>query len=268
MSSAFFYNSLIVTVIIFMKPLLSALLFITLFSFSASAQIDQQMVHADSLYDLYEEKAALETYNEILANHPVNFTATWRSSLLYSRIGYRFNDEDKKITYFKTAKKRAEQALHLKPRNSYSNYVMAVAMGRMVLISGAKERVVASRAIKKYGERALRFDSTNAGAWHLLGVWHYEVDNLNFAERLAANVLFGGLPDGANTETAMRYIEKSIELKPEYLLYYYDLATVYEELDKEQAAIAACEEALNLPVLTPTDPTIKNDCKKLIDDLE
>lgn len=251
-----------------MKILTSTLLFTILLIISVSAQNTQEMARADSLYDLYEEEAALKVYNKILQDHPQNFKALWRTSLLYSRIGYRLKNEEKKVAYFNKAKKRTEKALEINPANTYSNYVMGVAMGRMALISGVSERVEASRKIKKYAERSLRFDSTNAGAWHLLGRWHYEVDNLNFAERLAANVLFGGLPDGASTQKAARYIQNAIELKPEFILYYYDLAVVFAELDKEVKAISVCQEALKLPSITPTDPQKKEDCRRLINNLK
>lgn len=251
-----------------MKYLLSTSFVIIFFATAASAQINSLKARADSLFEVYEEKAALKAYNKILAKHPQNVKALWRSSLLYSRIGYRLEDEDKKVRYFKKAKKRAKRALELKPKSTHTNFAMAVAMGRMALISGARERVAAARAIKKYGSRALRYDSTNAGAWYLLGRWNYEVDNLNFAEQLAANLLFGGLPDGASTRKAVRYIKKAIELRPKYIMYYYDLAVAYAELDKEAKAIATCRKALSLPSLTPTDPQTKEDCRELIDDLK
>lgn len=222
---------------------------------------------ADSLFKIYEEEASLAAYNKILENHPENFTALWRTSLLYSRIGFRIDDEDKKVTYFNKATRRAKHALEIKPKNSYANYVMGVAMGRMALISGAKERVAASRAIKKYAELAIKYDSTNAGAWHLLGRWNFEVDNLNFAERLAANLLFGGLPDGASTQKAAAYIERAIKLNPNYILYYHSLAQVYDELGKEKQAVALCRKALKLPSITPTDPIEKEKCRELIDDI-
>lgn len=249
-----------------MRAILPLLAICLSVSITASAQ-NTRAQRADSLFKLYEEKAALAAYNKILENHPDNFIALWRTSLLYARIGFRLDDEDKKVAYFKKAKKRAKQALQIKPKSSYANYVMAVAMGRMALISGAKERVAASRAIKKYADRAIRFDSTNAGAWYVLGKWNYEVDNLNFAERLAANVLFGGLPDGASTQKAAEYIRKAIALKPGYILYYYGLAQVYNELGNEHMAIAVCREALKLPSITPTDPEEKENCRELIDNL-
>lgn len=251
----------------FMKYLLAAFLCFA-FSISVFAQTSEEMARADSLFDNYQEEKALQAYNHILEENPNNFQSLWRSSLLYSRLGNQFDSEDKQKEYYRLGKERAERALAEDSTHTQSNFVMAVAMGRMALIVGAKERVAASRDIKKYADRSIEADPKNPGPWHVLGRWHYEISDLNFAERLAANVLFGGIPDGASTEKAVENIEKAIALNPQFILYYYDLAKAYERLDKEEEAIETCETALQKPVLVPDDERIKEDCRELIDDLE
>lgn len=248
---------------------LSVALFIFIFITDVGfSQTSAEMARADSLFENYQQQEALNAYDQILENEPKNFNALWHSSLLYSRLGNEFDDEDQQKAYFNKAKERAERALEVDPVHTQSNFVMAVAMGRMALIVGAKERVAASRDIKKYAERSLEADSSNAGAWHVLGRWNYEISDLNFAERLAANVLFGGIPEGASNEKATKYIEKAIELNPDMLLYYYDLAKAYDELGQEEQAVATCREALEMPSRAPEDDDTKEDCRELIDDLQ
>ena len=222
---------------------------------------------ADSLYQQFEEKQALDLYNQILEENPDHYEALWRSSFLHSRIGNRFDDEDDQEEYFNNGIDLAERALEVDSTDTQSNFVMSVAMGRKALISGARERVAASRDIKKYVDRALQYDSTNAGAWHVLGRWNFKIANLSWIERAAANTLFGGIPGNASNEKAAEYIERAIELNDSNLLYYYDLATVYEEMGQDQQAINACQSALDLPNLTPDDEGIKQDCRQLIEDL-
>lgn len=251
-----------------MKRLSLALFIFIFISDVGFSQTSAEMARADSLFENYHQQEALDAYNQILEDDPKNLSALWHSSLLYSRLGNEFDDEDQQKEYFNKAKARAERALEVDPLHTQSNFVMAVAMGRMALIVGAKERVAASRDIKKYAERSLEADSSNAGAWHVLGRWNYEISDLNFAERLAANVLFGGIPEGASNEKAAEYIEKAIELNPDMLLYYYDLAKVYDELGQEEQAVATCREALEMPSRAPEDDDTKEDCRELIDDLE
>ena len=251
-----------------MKHLLLTILCVGLSAGIAVSQSADELAQADSLFDNYQEKEALAAYNDILDEDPENLSALWHSSLLYSRIGNELDSDDQEKEYYRTAKKRAERALEVDADNSQANFVMAVAMGRMALIVGAKERVAASRDIKKYAERSLAADSSNAGAWHVLGRWNYEISDLNFAERLAANVLFGGVPEGASTENAVEYINKAIDLNPDFVLYYYDLAKVYEERGEDEKAVSTCKTALQKKAFSYDDKEAKEDCRELIDDLE
>lgn len=223
---------------------------------------------ADSLYQNYREEEALELYKKILEQEPNNFEALWRSSFLYSRVGNRLENKDQKKQYFNKAIDLAKKSLEVDSAHTQSNFVMSVAMGRKALISGAKDRVAAARDIKKYVDRALKYDSTNAGAWHVLGRWHFKVANLSWIERAAANTLFGGVPDGASNKKAAQSIERAIDLRENYLLYYYDLARVYDKMGKEEMAVSRCKTALAKPVLSSDDKRIKQNCRELIEDLQ
>lgn len=249
----------------------SIFLFLMLLFMSTTMQAqvsDSLLAKADSLYETYQEEEALDTYRQVLERDSTQYTALWRASFLYARVGNRFDDKDNKKEYFNKGIELAEQALKVDSTDTQSNFVMSVAMGRKALISGAKQRVAASREIKKFVDRALEADSSNAGAWHVLGRWHYKVANLSFVERLAANTLFGGIPGDASNEEAASAIERAIELNPDYVLYYYDLARVYEEMGRDEEAIQTCRTALDLENLTPDDPNLKEDCRELIDDLQ
>ena len=233
----------------------------------AQGTVDQLKSRADSLYTSYHEQEALEVYKKVLERAPEDYTALWRTSFLMSRIGNRQEEKDAKKSYFNRAKAYAQKALEVDSTDAESNFAMAVAMGRMALISGARDRVAASRDIKKYAERALKYDPDHAGALHVLGRWHLKVANLNFAERMAANVLFGGVPKGASEEKAVEYLERAVSLKPNFILYRYDLARAYDETGQEQKALSTLNKALTLEPRTPDDPGILKECLELMDDL-
>ncbi|SMO68795.1 hypothetical protein [Fodinibius sediminis] len=245
-----------------------AVLYYVLFpSMLAGQEADQLLREADSSYAAYEEEQALNLYQQVLDEEPNHYRALWRSSFLHARIGNRLDTEEKKKECFDRAIQLAERALEVDSTDSQSNFVMAVAMGRKALISGAKDRVAASRAIKKYADLAIKYDSTHAGAWHVLGRWHFKVANLSWVERLAANTLFGGVPGNASNQKAAESIRKAISLNDKYILYYYDLARIYEELDREKEAIETCQTAMELPLLTPDDLDLKNQCQQLIQNI-
>ena len=188
----------------------------------------------------------------------------WKASHLHSRVGFRFDDEKKKESYYNRAVSLAQQALQADSTSAGAHFALAAAKGRMALISSARERVAASRAIKYHAEQALVYDSTHAKAAHLLGRWHFKAANLSFAEKMAANVLFGGMPEGASNEKAVKWYRRAIKYGDDNsILYYYDLARVYHEMGRDQEAIDACEKALQLPETMPDDPKLKQKARDL-----
>lgn len=248
----------------FLIAILVAIYPVVLFAQNSTDDLKER---ADSLYENYNEKEALEIYRQLLEQQPKDFETLWRTSFLYSRVGNRLDSKDQQEEYFNRAIELAKRSLDVDSTHTQSNFVMAVAMGRKALISGARSRVAASREIKKYADRALEYDPKNEGAWHVLGRWHFKVANLSWFERAAANTLFGGLPGDASNEKAAEYIEKAIDLNDKYLMYYYDLARIYDEIGREAEAIEACKIALDKPELTVDDDKIKQDCRELIEDL-
>jgi tetratricopeptide (TPR) repeat protein len=145
---------------------------------------------------------------------------------------------------------------------------MGVAMGRMALISGARERVAASRKIRQHAMKALELNPEHAGAHHLMGRWHYKVANLNFAERMAADYLFGGIPGEASNKKAIQHLEKAVQLDPNIVLYHYDLAQVLVDEDEYEQAQKHLEEALSLSTNNPDDEIYKPKARALLKDIQ
>ena len=233
----------------------------------AQDEVPQQTLSlADSLYRNYQEKEALERYNAILKQNPAHYKSLWRSAFLFVRIGYRFDSEERQKQYYEKGIARARKAMAVDSTDTNSNFVLAAALGRKAMISGPNERVSASREIKKYAERAIASDSTHAGAWHVLGRLHFKLANLGFAERLAANTLFGGIPD-ASEEKAVQFLEKAVELEPDLIIYYFDLARVYRHVGKIDKAADTCRQALGLEPITPDDDGFQQKCRNLLTNL-
>ncbi len=229
-----------------------------------NSTVNELLQKADSLKKGFHEKEALKTYLQVLDKDSTNYKAVWNASYYYSRVGNRFADKSQKEDYFQKAKELAKRALRLRTDDAYSNFVMSVAMGRIALIASAKNRVAASNDIKHYVDKAISEDSSLAEAWYVLGRWNYKVDNLNFAERLAANVLFGGLPKGASTQKAIQCYEKAISLNPNIIMYYYSLAEAYHTTHQDHKSIETINELLKLPNKSPDDPGYKKGAEKLM----
>ena len=163
---------------------------------------------ADRLEAVPNEMGSFLKFKEVLKIQPTNIYALVKCSELCSRIGKRQASRATMEDYYQGARIYAETALKVNPDNSDANCVMAIAQGRMALSKSGKEKIAASKDIKKYAELAIKFDAANFRAWHVLGRWHYEVSNLSGLERAAAKVFFGGIP-AASLKESIKAFEKS-----------------------------------------------------------
>jgi tetratricopeptide (TPR) repeat protein len=225
--------------------------------------IEQLLTEAKQLESSSQEELAVKNYEEILKRDPNHLLATWNASLLYSKIGQRQVEASARKPYFHLARDYAARALKINPQSGDANYVMAVAMGYMALVSPPKEKVAAVREIKRYAELCVQYQPNHAGAYHLLGKWHYEVSNLNFAEKAAAKYLFGGIPAATLDESAKYYVQ-AIKLDPQYILFYLDLALTLEDAEYYNEARKTCEKALTFPAKEQDDPVYLAELKKIL----
>ncbi|HET8865934.1 MAG TPA: hypothetical protein VFM80_09555 [Gracilimonas sp.] len=233
-----------------------------------AASIDSLASEAAAYFEEAKEEEALETYLKILDENPEHFEALWNTALLYSRIGFRMDSEKEKEDYYKRSLKYAEKALELYPDNGYTQFVYAVAQGRISDISGSNTRIKKSHIVKEHADRAVELLPNYAPAWHLLGVWNSKVANIGSAKRFAAGIFSKGLPDGASNAKAEEYIKKAIELRPEKVIRFkLDLAHHYERSGQKQKAIQILKEVLQENPKNEIEEWNLERAKKLLEEL-
>ncbi len=211
----------------------------------------------------FKDKEALDKYLEVLRYQPTNITALCKASELYSKLGKRQAGKDEQKKYYRSAKTYAQKALQANPNNAEANFVMAVALGRVALISSGDEKIKAVKDIKSYAEKTIRLDPSNFKGYHVLGKWHYEVSNLSAVEKWLVKVTFGGLPESSLDDAIQNY-EKSKQLNPSFLLNYLELARAYHRKDKDAEAVKMLEALLRLPDASSDDATIRKEAQKLL----
>ena len=212
---------------------------------------------------LFHENEAFLKYAEIVNKDPSNVNALWKCSELSSRIGARQPDKDKMLPYFLAARNYASTALRVNPNSTDANCAMALALGRVSLVAGAKERVMLAKDVKQYAETAIRLDPNNFRAWHILGRWNYEVSNLSLAEKSLARLFYGKLPS-ASLDDAIGDFEKSRTLNPAFLLNYFELAKSYHRRDDNKKAVDILHVMLGMPSGMYDDARVKVIARKLL----
>ena len=215
----------------------------------------------------FREREALAKYLEVLRYQPQHLTALCKTSELYSILGKRQQSKDKQKQYYQLGKKYAEQALRVNPNHAESNFVMAIAMGRIALISSGEERIQAVREIRNYAEKCVRIDPNNYKGYHVLARWYLEISNLNSVERMLVKVAYGALPK-ATLEDAIKYYEKSRSLNPTFVVNYLELAKAYNRKGEEKKAIEMLRTMEKLPNTAADDPKIKREGRELLKEIE
>lgn len=254
-----------------MKRLCNILLFIllgatlpALTAVACSGNEKQLLAKAQELVNNYKDTEALQLYEQILEMAPQNFEALCKASLLHCRIGDRYQDETTRTEHFEKAKSYAMQAYGLKPSDAEANYVMAMSIGNMAMVAGGRKRLEGINQAKVFVDEALKSNEQHPGAWYLLGRWHFKMANLNLAEVTASKILFGSVNKEASNFKAIQAIQTAIKYSPESIRYYYDLATIYKELDDKEACKNILEQALALQLTTSEELELARRCKMML----
>lgn len=250
-----------------MKKISVCLAFLLVHFPAFSQSVEELFSRADQFEKQLKEEEAYSTYKDILKVEPVNIKALTMCSELASRIGKRQPDKAKSLDFYNAAKIYAQRALHADSTNADANCAMAIAMGRMALISSGKEKVANVKEIKRYADIALHYDSRSFKAWHILGKWNYEVSNLNMVEKAAIRLLYGGMP-AASIDEAIKCYEKAKSIEPSFVLNLFELAKAYKKNGQDDKAIENINKLLRLPNRTAEDPDYKAEAKKMLADLQ
>jgi len=81
---------------------------------------------------------------------------------------------------------------------------------------------------------------------------------------MMCNLLFGGVPEGASIEEALRSYETAIRLWPDYIVFYYNKALALQYRGEHLKMIATLEKALQLAPKDPDDYGRLRKCERLL----
>lgn len=253
---------------LFMKIIgLLCIIQLTVFSGNDDAAADF-IAKGDEAYARYDNNAALENYQKAFQADSTNYEAAWKLSRAFVDVGEVQEKKETRRTYYQQADNYARKAVEIDSLGAKGHLWRSIALGRVALDAGAKERVQMSKEIKKEGDRALELDPTDDIAWHVLGRWHRKLATLSWIEKKFANMFLGGVPKEASVQKAAECFQKAIELHPEHLNHYLELGLTYEELKQKEPAIAQYQKVLELPVADADDEGYKATARERLEKLK
>jgi tetratricopeptide (TPR) repeat protein len=122
-------------------------------------------------------------------------------------------DKDARLKILKGADEDAAKAIEMDEKNFAAWKAAAIVKGKMQKCVGTNEKVALTKEVKENIEKALELNPEDGASWHVLGMWHTGVSNLNFMMKAALKALFGGMPE-ASHEKAIECFLKADKCKP------------------------------------------------------
>ena len=237
------------------------------------SSIAAEIAAGDSLMTTLQPDAAAARYRAVIALDSTNYEALWKAARAVIDIAKQIPSKDdtrkeERDRLYGEARALAEAAVRIKPRGAEGHSLLAQALGRLARTRGGKERVRFAKIIYDEAMQAIALDSTNDPAYHVMGVWHYEIKRLSSMTRFFAKTMFGaGFMDKANWADAQRYMERAVELNPGNIYHHLELARVYEDVHKYSAAREQLTLIHDLPIRDVLDQRYKSDAENLLNEL-
>lgn len=239
--------------------MMAAMLLVT--RISAAQTSPEHVALGDKDYSDRNLAAALQHYEAAVAADSSNAEALWKAANSAVDLG-EFNDAERQ-SYYARAEHLGRLAVKANPNSANAHFALAKALGRVALSKGKRDKVKYAGVVHDEVHEALRLDSLNAGALHVLGMWNAEIMRLSGFERWAArNLLGGGVLGEANWENAQRYLERAVTLEPDRITHRLDLAGVYADRGDAAKAREQYEAIAKLPVTDYNDPRYKQQAEE------
>ena len=226
----------------------------------------EHIVLGDKDYEAMNAAGALRHYQDAIKIDANNAQALWKASVQSVDLG-EFNDAARDSLY-RLGEQYARRAVQADPKSSMAHFALAKAIGRRALSLGARERVKYAGEVRREALEALKLDSLNAGALHVMGMWHANIMRLSgFTRFLAKNLLGGKTFSEANWNDAARSLERATSLEPDRVVHHLDLASVYRDRGEKEKARAQYQIALQLKLKDYNDKSYKTQAERELSEL-
>lgn len=245
--------------------MMSCILSVQLF---AENDVNTHIAKGDSLYNLMDNNSALTEYIAALDIDSMSYEANWKASRAFTDVGETIEDDDERAEYYLKGSKLARRAVEIDSTGAKGHLYLSIALGRVALDAGAKERIKLSKEIKKEVDLSINYDPNDDVAYHVLGRWNRKLANLSWIESGFADIFLGGVPEDASDENAVAAFKKAIEIKPNHINHHLELGITYEMMGMEQEAKKEFQICLDLPKSDSDDDKYKAQAKEYLEDLE
>jgi len=243
-----------------------------LFANNLFAQSAEQIItEGDSLTKIFNNQKALEKYLQADKLKPNDWNIYWRLSKAYVDIADKMpNDngvqEDAQLAKYKTAYDFADKAVKLAPNQSINYLRRAIANGKIALFKGVFS--VAGVVNKVRDDCAIAIKLGNGGNY-FQALAHYVLarTHAKVSEKWAPARAVLGL-GWADIDTAIVEYNKAIKLRPNFRMFYLNLAKAYIREDEYLKARKALQSVIGSPKVDQSDDNNLAEAENLLETIK
>lgn len=219
---------------------------------TAAAAGAQDIATGDAALLKFDLDTALAAYRAVHQQQPDNYEAAWKLARALADKGTLTKERAEQKRLYVEAEALAREAVRLNPKDSKGHAYLAVAVGKLALYEGGKRKVELSKEVQAEAGKAIELNPQEDLGYHVLGVWHREMVELNWMLKKFAEFLYGRFPP-ASLENALTNLARAAELAPEVLAHRVELGITQASARQWQNAEATLEHALAMPRRWVTD---------------
>ena len=122
--------------------------------------VEQCIAIGDSLADLGEHDAALKAFLNVLDQDSMNYDANWKAGDQFTEVAKNLpsNEKEAKEDQFDLARQCCEKAIEINPDGWEGHTYLAIALGRLALFRGGKEKINMSKQIKAEADKGIELN--------------------------------------------------------------------------------------------------------------
>ena len=218
---------------------------------SSTASSFSSLERGDQEFAVRNYPLALASYDSALLSSEDSAGVLWRLARVYVCLA-DVAPEVQQLDLYRKAEEFAVRSISADPTKSEGHSWRAAALGNVAMFEGSKAKVRLCTVIKQELDRAIALNPRDDIAFSILGSFYRALGNVSWLERQMATLFLGDLPEGGYDESE-RALRQAITLAPRVIRHHFELGTLYQELDRNEEALAEYRQVIALPLFLASD---------------
>lgn len=213
-----------------------ALILQLLLTIIISNDYEAYLIKGDEFHKNFDNVNAALNYEQAYKLAPDNYEILLKLTVAYNDAGeehVQLRKRNLAEKYISKAVDYAELFCKKFPDSADVYCYLALSYGNVAMFRGSKEKIKLANVVKENAIKSILMDPDQFVPYVVLGIYHREIANLGFFERLFANTFLGDVPEGS-FEESIKMFNKALNILPNTIVPTYQLAKTYRYMGEEE----------------------------------